>query len=252
MVAREGNWATKWAVALASPYVCILSRKRKPLVIGLIMNEMENRVRLQVGERQFSTTKDTLMGESAYFSALFSGRWSNQSDDGSYFIDSDPELFVDILRYLRSGNYPLFFDPAAGTYDYARYSALLGEAQYFGITQLENWIRNQRYLEAVKTRYSLDVLGPIKAEHLKGHSYSVTAAQRLEFSFLQQVQKTYLCPRRILAHNGHPRVCEHMCPNSLDNSEKEYDETQVVIAVVTRKQHIFNPAICLGVEAKVE
>jgi hypothetical protein len=99
---------------------------------------MKSRVKLQVSERQFVTTKKTLISESSYFLALISGRWSNQDNKGCYFIDSDPELFAEVLRYLRSGNFPLYYDPNKQKYNYAKYAALLGEAQYFGITKLKH------------------------------------------------------------------------------------------------------------------
>ncbi|KAI1749090.1 hypothetical protein F4782DRAFT_316448 [Xylaria castorea] len=212
------------------------------------MHNMENRVKLLVGEREFNTTKDTLMGESAYFSVLFSGRWRNQSDDDSYFIDSDPDLFTDILRYLRSGNYPLFFNPSTGIYDYARYSALLGEAQYFGIGKLEDWIRDQRYLDAVKTQYSQDIISPDEVQALQGRFDTTKGDQRLSFSYLPQVKKTYVCPRRIPDHYGNRERCGRKCSQCLGDSEGEYEESQIITTVVTKTQHFFNPDVCLGAQ----
>lgn len=77
-------------------------------------------IRLQVGERHFTTTRDTLTAESRYFASLLSGRWDNALEDGSYFIDADPMLFDHILRYLRRGIFPLFVDMAKG-HDYHLY-----------------------------------------------------------------------------------------------------------------------------------
>ncbi|KAI0102111.1 hypothetical protein GGR51DRAFT_562782 [Nemania sp. FL0031] len=213
---------------------------------------MGNRVKLQVGERKFSTTKDTLMREGSYFSALLSSGWKDQRDDDYHFIDSDPELFADILRYLRFGNYPLFFNPTTGTYDYAKYSALLSEVQYFGIEKLEDWIRNQRYLEAVKTRYSLDVLGPDEAASLKRYSDTTIGAERWEFSYLQQGQKRYVCPRKVPEHYDNPGSCGRKCRSFRGDSGVEYEEAHVITTIVTKTQHVFNPAICLGVEAEVD
>jgi hypothetical protein len=87
-------------------------------------------IHLQVGGRRFTTTKETLTEESAFFSSLLSGRWENALEDGSYFIDADPVLFEHILRYLRRGVFPLFFDTAKG-HDPYLYLALLEEARYF-------------------------------------------------------------------------------------------------------------------------
>ena len=68
---------------------------------------------LQVGDRRFLTTRETLAGAEGYFAALFAGRWSTSKDherihttpDGIrtiyHFIDRDGDLFCHILQYLR-------------------------------------------------------------------------------------------------------------------------------------------------------
>ncbi|TGO40727.1 hypothetical protein BHYA_0032g00060 [Botrytis hyacinthi] len=56
-------------------------------------------ITIQVEERRFITTKNTMTEESPFFAAPISGRWdSNKQADGSYFIDADPDLFEHILR----------------------------------------------------------------------------------------------------------------------------------------------------------
>src|SRR5437763_426520 len=90
---------------------------------------------LQVGERRFVTTRGTLTQESGFFSSMLSGLWDNAEADGSYFIDSDPLLFEHILRYLRRGVHPIFYDNLRG-HDHALYQALLEEARYFQIGEL--------------------------------------------------------------------------------------------------------------------
>src|SRR3954471_305451 len=90
----------------------------------------DSQITLQVGERRFVTTRETLTAESRFFASLLSGRWGNALADGSYFIDADPSLFEHILRYLRRRVLPLFYDKAKG-HDYALYLALLEEAKYF-------------------------------------------------------------------------------------------------------------------------
>jgi BTB/POZ domain-containing protein KCTD9 len=67
---------------------------------------MGRSITLQVGERWFVTTAETITHERIFFAALFSGRWDNVEADGSDFIDADPELFEHILRYLRRGVLP--------------------------------------------------------------------------------------------------------------------------------------------------
>ncbi|KAI0426436.1 hypothetical protein F5Y09DRAFT_62410 [Xylaria sp. FL1042] len=212
---------------------------------------MDNKISLQVGERQFITTKDTLVGESAYFQALLSGRWANPFDH-EHFIDSDPELFTEILRYLRSGNFPLYFDPASGTYDYAKYAALLGEAQYFGISKLEAWIQKQCYLDAVTIHYSIEQVRDTESVPLGGHYVTLPADQRLDFSYLSRAKRVYLCPRRIAVHRDHPESCGRQCLNARGESEREYEDTYEVKAIVVKTQQLFHPEVCLGVHAEPE
>lgn len=139
------------------------------------------RVTLQVGERRFTATHNTLVGESEYFRARLSGSWNDADEDGSYFVDADPTLFEHVLRYLRSGNPPLFFNVATQSHDYAMYLALLGEAKYFGISKLEDWIQNERYLAAVRVRYSTDIFGGSNIlQALPGHLNTVNANTKFD------------------------------------------------------------------------
>lgn len=79
---------------------------------------------LKVGERIFTTTRDTL-SNSGFFSALISGPWEGDLlMDGSYFIDADPDAFEHILKYLRHGTFPLFYDNAKG-HDHRQYLGVL-------------------------------------------------------------------------------------------------------------------------------
>ncbi|TGJ82208.1 hypothetical protein E0Z10_g6552 [Xylaria hypoxylon] len=211
---------------------------------------MENKIKVQVGEQQFITTRDTLIGESSYFAALLSGRWNSQGND-EFFIDSDPTLFTEVLRYLRSGNFPLFFDPSLCTYDYARYTALLGEAQYFGIPKLENWIRMQGYLGAVKIKYSIGLLEEAESgASLEGHYCTIKADQRLDFSFLSRTKSIYQCPRRVQVHEGHPEKCGRQCDKAQGESEPKYEDKQLITAVIVKTEQLFNPEVCLGENAE--
>lgn len=101
----------------------------------------------------------TLTSESGFFASMFSGRWqddhnSGQQPDGSYFVDGDPELFGHILRYLRHGNFPLFY--VNGAHDYGMYAALLGEARYFQIDRLVTWLESKKYLDALKIQSTVN------------------------------------------------------------------------------------------------
>jgi len=78
---------------------------------------------LEVGERQFKTRVSTLTEESSFFASMFSGRWPGtlSLEGGSIFVDADPDLFQHILRYLRRGVFPIFWNRNGG-FDYCLYA----------------------------------------------------------------------------------------------------------------------------------
>lgn len=111
---------------------------------------VQGKVTLDVAGRKFITLTSTLE-ESDFFRALVSEHWKhNRQVDGTYFIDANPDLFQDILEYLRRGWMPLFWDREHG-HDLGRYKALQQEAHYFGIPRLERWLKNGSFLKAVKS-----------------------------------------------------------------------------------------------------
>lgn len=110
------------------------------------------RVAIKTSQRTFVTDPDGWLGRSLYFENLFSGKWGKKEEDGSYFIESDADIFEHILRYLRSGVLPVFYDKLAG-HDFSLYHAVLVEAKYFAINRLQKWLCERKYLEAVKIHY---------------------------------------------------------------------------------------------------
>ncbi|CAJ2512643.1 Uu.00g007620.m01.CDS01 [Anthostomella pinea] len=211
--------------------------------------ELQSRIKLQVGERQFITSRDTLKGESTYFAALLSGRWPATDADGSYFIDSDPALFEHVLRYLRTGNFPLFFDSATHTFDYGKYVALLGEAKYFGIAQLEKWIENKRYLDAVEIEYTTH---QAESTDLFQQPYSgrrtVKADEKLEFTYGWGTKKVFICPRAIGAHRGNPDACGAKCHKAQAGSMGMFEDEPVMTGRVIKTKLVFKPESCLGLQ----
>lgn len=194
-------------------------------------------ITLQVGERRFITTAETMTQESAFFAALFSERWDNAEADGSYFIDADPDLFEHILRYLRRGVLPIFYDDAKG-HDHALYLALLEEAKYFQIPRLEHWLKGKRFLQAIKIRYS--------ADELEGTSWSETRSmdEYVEYHPLWQTKKVYICPRGIFVHRGNPSACGRQCMNAQGDAKNVYEDEQILKTLVIRKQTIVDQAVC--------
>ncbi|KAF2136044.1 uncharacterized protein K452DRAFT_345156 [Aplosporella prunicola CBS 121167] len=178
-----------------------------------------------------------MMAESIFFSCLLSGRWENTLLDGSYFIDADPNLFEHILRYLRRGIAPVFYDSEKG-HDYALYSALLEEARYFQIDRLEDWLESKRYLSAVTARYS--------ATELEGvWNLSTDTDVDVQYYPTWGIKKTYICPRGICVHRGKPESCGRGCRRVQGGEEDKYDEEPIVRTLVIRRWLTFNREACL-------
>jgi hypothetical protein len=108
--------------------------------------------RIKTSQRSFVTDPDRWLGESLYFKNLFSGKWGDKEEDGSYFIETDAHIFEHILRYLRTGVLPVFYDKTAG-HNVPLYQAMLDESMYFAIDRLQKWIRERKYLDAVKIHF---------------------------------------------------------------------------------------------------
>jgi hypothetical protein len=66
---------------------------------------------IKTSQRNFVTDPD---GWLLYFDNLFSRIWGDDQEDGSYFIETDANLFEHILRYLRTGVLPVFYDRLSG------------------------------------------------------------------------------------------------------------------------------------------
>ena len=107
---------------------------------------------IKTSQRTFVTDPERWLGQSLYFENLFSGKWGDKQEDGSYFIETDAHTFEHILRYLRTGVLPVFYDKVAG-HDFPLYQALLEESMYFAIGRLQKWLRERKYLDAVNVHY---------------------------------------------------------------------------------------------------
>lgn len=190
----------------------------------------DQQVTLQVGERRLVTMTRTLTQESGFFAAFFSHSWNKTQPDGSYFVDADGDLFEHILRYLRRGVLPVFYDKSKG-HDYARYLALGEEVRYFQITRLEKWIRDGIYLQAVHVRHSAWEL-----DDVSGLSSVLTADTAREYHPAHWTRKVYVCPRGLYQHRGDPDRCGKACRKAQGDAEDEYvDEFVRKILVVERK-----------------
>ncbi|KAI1078127.1 hypothetical protein F5B20DRAFT_243347 [Whalleya microplaca] len=189
------------------------------------------KVVLDVGGRRFHTTKDTL-GHSTFFLALLSGRWEHSKQvDGSYFIDADPERFVDILAFLRRGTMPLYWTPERG-HDYARYTRLLEEARFFGLAELELWLASQAYHKAVAYQTQV-VTKDVKALET---FFLDTAKPEVHVRWVDD--NTYYCCGGSRRHHGHPEFCDQSCFKHREEVKIPCEEGQKaqVVVVSTKVQ----------------
>lgn len=192
-------------------------------------------IRLQVGEKRFNALTSTLTRESDFFCRMLaddppSGRTGGGVD---YFIDADPSLFEHVLRYLRRGVLPVFFDISRGGHNHAQYAALLAEARFFGIARLSAWLEEKAYLGAVRVVHkTCDVL-----EECENPRSDAT----VEMHPMLTTRKSYVCPRRIHIHMGMPDKCGRDCYKARGDLPIQYEWVPLVKVVAVKKQVIFEP-----------
>ncbi|KAI1659329.1 BTB/POZ protein [Daldinia decipiens] len=202
-----------------------------------------DRITLQVGERRFTTLRETLI-ESEYFAARLSGRWNDADEDGSYFVDANPVLFEHILSYLRSGNFPVFFDSNTLTFDHAKYLSLLGDARYFGIRKLIEWIERKKYLGVVEITRSVIVDDDVNSVSMHSHMSGVPGDSKVDLTTSWGFNKIYVCPRNL---HFHPTSSTCGCDLAKRREEGDKFRDELVLrAVVTITTATFNPNCCLG------
>ena len=197
------------------------------------------RITLQVGERRFTTLTSTLSDGSSFFASLLSDRWEDaRSDDGTVFVDADPELFAHILRYLRRGVLPIVYDKCHG-FDHAFYHALQEEAGYFGIEVLRKWIEEKGYLRAVTVQYSVE---EVKGQGINMDGYHATVDGNTERLYTPSwgIEKVYQCPRGIFVHNGNPGACGRACEKAKGDDGDDYIERDVLRTLIVTKKAVFN------------
>lgn len=177
---------------------------------------------LKVDEKIFITTKATLVEESAYFASRLSHRWP--SADREVTLDVDPAVFIHVLRYLRHGVLPIFFDQIRG-FDHGLYSLVLAQADYLLIERLSSWIREKRYLLAVrKERSAKTYLDEV--EDIKGCESANTECQ---YQIIWGKRQVYSCPRGISVHDK-PSHCGRQCNNARGDAPlyREEDELRII------------------------
>ena len=97
-----------------------------------------DRVVIDVGGRTFTTSRSTLTAASAYFEHCFSDRW-DQDDSEPCFLDRDPEPFVVLLSFMRSGMLEL---PES---DASLARRVMHEAEFLGVDGLLRHVKSRAH-----------------------------------------------------------------------------------------------------------
>lgn len=160
-----------------------------------------SRIELQIGEKTFHTTRPTL-AESPVLTNLV-------NLEPPYFLDADPALFEHILRYLRTGIFPLFHDAVRG-HDICLYHVLLGAARFYQVARLADWIEAEGYFEAVTTitrAGAVTLHGDEQIRRLDELAFLKNETLRIIRVNQSGIEPCYSCPRGVWRHNGHREDC---------------------------------------------
>lgn len=191
---------------------------------------------LQVDDKIFRTNKETLVEESAFFASRLSG--PSHSVDRKLTLDMDPVIFTHVLRYLRHGVLPFFYDQIRG-FDHNLYSLVLAQADSLRIERLSSWIRDRRYLSTVKKERSTKTYSDL----VGGMTESDSADTECEYRVFQSKKRVYCCPRGIPVHNA-PSDCGKQCNNARGDAPWFHDRDELRIVEIKTKT-VFNRQVCL-------
>jgi hypothetical protein len=186
-------------------------------------------ITLDIGGRKFKTTLDTLRSGSGLFHRQLSGRfpWSRQ-EDGSYFMDADPDLFAHLLRFMRRPEiFPLFYTKANG-FDYDLYNRLEIEAEYFQMDDLREWIKAPSGNNNIQYPY------PFPQPSYINEEIQVSPCTK----------KVYLCPRQIAAHRGRADLCGAACAKRQAFNDVVYEDVPYWQVLSMKKEVMFDEEKC--------
>lgn len=158
------------------------------------------------------------------------------------------DVFAHVLRYLRHGIFPVFYDEAKGGHDYAMYVAVLEQARYFGVEPLRVWLEGGKYLAAVKVeREGRRVV--VVEEGDVGVGSTMGAVVRGNVAVEHHVgwvtRKVYVCPRGIGVHRGNRNACGKDCRRVQGGADDEYEDEAVMKVFEVRKTTTLDPKMCV-------
>lgn len=200
----------------------------------------QSKIQMQVGERRFTTTLHTLIEQSAYFRTLFSARTGNMPAELRFFIDLDGDVFAHVLRYLRSGIFPVFYDKSKG-HDYSLYAMLLGQARYLQIPRLEQWLTEKTYLQAITATSSVS-----ETEFTGSFTEKAGMDSDVKFQSYVRMREADECPRGIPEHMRDPDKCGRKCNKARANGVDMTKDEPYVVVSITRTKVEFDQELCMS------
>lgn len=161
-------------------------------------------VTLDVGGTKFVTNKDTLTNNSAYFSALLGGNFSEKEE---YFIDRDPTNFRHILAYFRDPQHKI---PRSIHY----------ELDYYGIEYEYDETPNFESVEEEPLRAPLEttddrerfqflqnsVMGVLSVHSNKNSNFEMKFIQNLKTPFTVPIECDFTHNRIVLVPKREPKT----------------------------------------------
>jgi hypothetical protein len=178
-----------------------------------------------------------------YFRNLMA-RWDDSYDrqeDGSFFVDADPNTFQHVLNFMRRpSRFPLFWTKEAG-FNYALYNKLEAEADYFLLHDLRDWIRQKRYLQAIQVTIETKALNEYQLYDGRNSQISGPDVEIQSFFGCYSGERRYCCPLGI--HSDDTKRCSGQCDETTKaHGPHFHDSTKKLTMII--KTTTFVEEIC--------
>jgi hypothetical protein len=187
-----------------------------------------------------------VLRSSPYFRNLLA-RWDDCSDrqeDGSYFIDADPDVFQHVLSFMRRpSKFPLFWTKER-SFDYTLYNRLEAEADYFLLHDLRDWLRKKRYLDAVKITFEAKSLSEYQLQDGRNQRRCEADIEVQSFFGHYLGNKSRCCPRGV--HGEYAKDCDYTeCAEIIQAHGPQYDDPPKRLTLVI-KTIVFDETVCVN------
>jgi hypothetical protein len=197
-------------------------------------------INLNVSGRKYVTRPSTL-ATSPYFTALLA-RWNSSADledDGSYFIDADPDVFEHILAFMRRpSKFPLYWTQEHG-FDYVLYNKVEAEADFFLLHGLRDWVRGMKYKEAVKSVMEVKVLSGRDSNIWIGGGGSCVEVTGFFGAYDGNRRPVFACPLHLPQYAMNCELCKEL----VGKHGAQFAEPDKQLTLVIKKV-VFDERVC--------